>query len=148
MDEPSLEQMMNFMLEGKKQSFFISIILFLIILVIVLIILFIIDRFIVRTNNLKLFRVSIIVLLICHLFILGSNLYIYKNGIKNQSPWRVGIYEAYYECNNCKSLAGGIFGKEPTKWLILNKNCIHEWQAIYKLEFERNFIKREKLKIE
>jgi hypothetical protein len=142
MNEANLEQMMNFMLEGKKQSFFISIILYLVIFLILSLIIFVIDRFIIKTNNLKIFNICIKSFLLIYIFLIGYQLYVYKHGVKNQGPWYGGIYEAYYECIKCKSLSGGIFGKGPTDRFIFDVKCIHDWQAIYLEDYKEKISDR------
>ena len=144
----SLEDMMNLMMNGRKESFYISIILYIIILIILILIAFLTDRFIFKTNNLKIFKICLIVFLLSFIFVLGRSWYIYKHGMPNQSPWSVGIYEAYYECSKCNSLAGGIFGKGPTERLTLDKKCIHDWQAVYKEDFKTKIVERKSPKNE
>ena len=136
MENTSLEQMMHFMLESKKQSFYISIIFCTIVFIILMFMAFLADRLLFRINYLKMFRICSIIFGIIYFCLIGINIYNYKHGYKNQGPWSGGIYEAYYECEKCKSLAGGIFGKGPTKWSITNKECFHDWNAIYRKDFE------------
>ncbi|MCL2012094.1 MAG: hypothetical protein FWG75_04820 [Cystobacterineae bacterium] len=137
----SLEEMMQAMEEGKKSAFHLSIIIHTILLLAAIFIIFLIDcfilKFIFKTSGFKLFHISSILVLLVYSFLLGAKWHHYKYGnrTKNQSPWHFGIYQAYYECSKCNSLTGGIFGKGPTARSILDTECIHDWQAVYKNDF-------------
>lgn len=133
----TLEQMMNFMLHGKKEALQISLIIYTIILFIVLLI-FILINYSISASQLKstIIKILITVIITTYLLCVSFRCYTYYYSAKNESPFYFGIYEAYYECSNCKSLSGGIYGKGPTSEIILNTNCVHKWQAIFKNDFD------------
>ncbi|MDB9954382.1 hypothetical protein OAD49_02350 [Flavobacteriaceae bacterium] len=83
-------------------------------------------------------RITLILFSIVYLFFIGNRLYGYKFA-KNQSPFGGGIYIAYYECLKCESLHGGIYGKGPTESMILDKECVHKWNAIEKKTFDKAY---------
>lgn len=136
MSEPTLEQMMQYMIQSKKESFYLVIIILTLILVFGLLILFLIRHFLIRSIVLSsIIRVVAILSIVVYSLNVHAAFRRYKKGYVNRSPWYGGIYEGYYECSKCKSLHGGIFGKGPTKHRTVDTECIHDWQAIYKQEF-------------
>ena len=56
----------------------------------------------------------------------------------NRPPEHMMIEMAYFKCDKCKSLEGGIYRKGPFKSLhsAQAKQCVHEWQRIDKKEFK------------
>lgn len=144
MEDETLKKMMDYMQEGKKQSLYLSTFLCTITLLISIGFIFMVDYFIIKTNSLIVFRVCSIFLILLFVFLMVRywSFYRYGDRKRNQDPWRFGIYEAYYECSKCESLAGGIFGKGPTQRSILDEKCVHDWQAVYRDEFERKFTKQ------
>jgi len=147
MDNVSLERMMQAMEIGKKSGFQISVVLTTILLMAALLAVLLVNGFGVyffKVKGFKIFRICSVILLACYLALLVSHWHYYKFGDqrKNQGPWRYGIYEAYYECAKCKGLAGGIFGKGPTKWSIVDTECVHNWQAVFPDDFARKIKER------
>lgn len=57
----------------------------------------------------------------------------------NQSPKHLAIEQAFFKCDKCHSLEGGIYGKGPLKKLHSDRSdsCIHDWQRIRKAEFRQ-----------
>ena len=49
------------------------------------------------------------------------------------------IEKAFFKCENCRSVEGGIYGKGPFKSLHSPeaKTCVHNWQAITIADFKR-----------
>lgn len=56
-----------------------------------------------------------------------------------QPPEHMMIERAYFKCEKCKSLEGGIYGKGPLKYMHSPKSmeCVHDWQRIEKDKFEK-----------
>jgi len=72
------------------------------------------------------------ILLLC-----GVILILLLNPFNKGPKSRYIIYQGYFRCDKCRSLAGGIFGKGPVKDLP-GRNarfCIHKWIKIEKTEF-------------
>jgi len=48
------------------------------------------------------------------------------------------IEMAFFKCEKCRSLEGGIYGKGPFKSLhaLEAKTCVHEWRSIRRAEFK------------
>ncbi|MEN7547189.1 hypothetical protein AAG747_04675 [Rapidithrix thailandica] len=137
MTEPSLEEMMRYMNEGKIQMLYLSLIIYSLLFGITCLI--ILRKYFVP-DSYTIFPKAILALCIVgYLFFVSYRLYTYKYG-KNQSPWGGGIYLAYYECIKCKSLHGGIYGKGPTKSVIFDKKSIHKWKALEKRSLMLNMI--------
>lgn len=57
----------------------------------------------------------------------------------DQPPKHNRIEMAFFQCEKCRSLEGGIYGKGPFKSLRSPdaKTCVHDWQAIDKAEFKK-----------
>ena len=57
----------------------------------------------------------------------------------NQPPPAALIEQAYFACDKCGTLSGGIFGKGPTKRLDGpgRKTCVHAWKRVTREEFKR-----------
>jgi hypothetical protein len=57
----------------------------------------------------------------------------------NQAPEHKAIEQAYFKCERCKSLEGGIYGKGPFKELHRKEaeKCVHAWIRIEKEEFKK-----------
>lgn len=57
----------------------------------------------------------------------------------NQPPEHQMIEQAYFKCERCKSIEGGIYGKGPFKKLHSKEaeRCIHDWVRIDKEEFRK-----------
>ena len=138
MIEPSLEEMMRYMIEGKRQLLCISLVVISLIFGIICLILFILKKYFIPESHKVFIRITLILFSIVYLFFIGNRLYGYKFA-KNQSPFGGGIYIAYYECLKCESLHGGIYGKGPTESMILDKECVHKWNAIEKKTFDKAY---------
>jgi hypothetical protein len=56
----------------------------------------------------------------------------------NQPPQHVVIEQAYFACDMCGNLRGGIFGKGPTKSFESEtaRKYIHNWHRIPRAEFK------------
>jgi hypothetical protein len=56
----------------------------------------------------------------------------------DRAPEHKMIEMAFFKCEKCRSLEGGIYGKGPFKSLHTPeaKACVHEWQAIGMEEFK------------
>jgi len=57
----------------------------------------------------------------------------------DRAPEHKMIEMAFFKCEKCRSLEGGIYGKGPFKSLRTPeaKACVHDWQAIGMGEFKR-----------
>jgi hypothetical protein len=57
----------------------------------------------------------------------------------DRTPKHMMVEMAFFKCEKCHSLEGGVYGKGPTKFLHSPeaKNCVHNWQRISKEEFKR-----------
>jgi hypothetical protein len=57
---------------------------------------------------------------------------------KNLPPKHPMIGHGYYCCEKCHTLAGGIWGKGPTRWFKGpgQKECVHVWKEISREEFK------------
>lgn len=55
----------------------------------------------------------------------------------NQPPEHGMIEMAFFKCEQCQSVEGGIYGKGPTKKLHGPKapECVHNWERITKDDF-------------
>lgn len=138
MTEPSLEEMMRYMIEGKRQILYISIVVFSLIFGIICLIFFILKKYFITENYKAFINVILFLSSIIYLFFIGYRLYNHRYA-KNQTPFGGGIYKAYYKCLICKSLHGGIYGKGSTKSIILDKECVHKWNAIEKKSFNKAY---------
>lgn len=49
------------------------------------------------------------------------------------------IEMAFFKCEKCQSLEGGIYGKGPFKSMhsLDAKSCVHNWQIVNMVEFKR-----------
>ena len=58
--------------------------------------------------------------------------------IYNRPPPHMAIEQAYFHCDKCDSLQGGVFGKGPTMRLhTMNRLwCIHNWRRIDRARFK------------
>lgn len=137
MTESNVEEMMLYLKNGKKWALYISLVIYTIIFGILLIISFIIKNYLIQSQYRTFFKI----LLVIYLILISYRLYKYNYGVKNQMPYYGGIYVAYYQCTKCKSLCGGIFGKGPTEKSIIDKECIHQWNAITKDRFDEKYLK-------
>lgn len=137
MTEPSMDEMMLYLINGKKSALLISLIIYSIIFGGILIISLIVKKYFLQFQFSNIFKI----LLVIYLIVISHKIYNYKYGIKNQMPYYGGIYVAYYECVKCKSLCGGIFGKGPTQKSIMDKECIHDWNALTKDRFDEKHLK-------
>lgn len=56
----------------------------------------------------------------------------------DRPPEHMMIEVAFFKCEKCKSLEGGIYGKGPFKSLHSTQasRCVHEWQRIDREEFK------------
>jgi len=61
-----------------------------------------------------------------------------SGSISNRPPQHLMIECAYFKCEKCKSLEGGIYGKGPFKSLHSSGavKCWHDWQRIDRKEFK------------
>jgi len=59
-------------------------------------------------------------------------------GCAGQGPRHMMIEQAFFKCNKCRSIEGGIYGKGPFMKLHDEKAaaCVHRWQRINKDEFK------------
>ena len=137
MTEPSVDEMMNYLIRGKKSALYLSLIIYSLVFVGILIICFTISIYLFTLQFIDIFYMSFVL----YLLFVSVKLYKYKCGIKNQIPYYGGIYVAYYECTKCKSVYGGIFGKGPTQKSIIDKECIHKWIALPKDNFDEKYQK-------
>ena len=147
MDNVSLEKMMQAMEMSKKWAFEFSVVFSTALLLAAMLIVLLMNGlgiYFFKIKGFKIFRICFAVLLVCYIFLLGMHWHYFKYGHRrvNRMPWRAGIFEGYYECAKCKSLAGGIFGKGPTEWSITNIDCVHDWQAVYPADFARKIKER------
>lgn len=57
----------------------------------------------------------------------------------NLPPKHAMIEQAYFKCEKCDSIQGGIYGKGPVKLLDSDKaqTCFHKWQRIDRTEFKK-----------
>ena len=57
----------------------------------------------------------------------------------NRPPEHKMIEMAFFKCEKCQSIEGGIYGKGPFKSLHSEKaeHCIHNWIRIEKEEFKK-----------
>ena len=140
MENESLEQMMYWMEQGRKESFYIALGIFTFWLVIALLALLVV-HWIAASRTVSLMLAIIAgVIFINYLGQVHTRWQRYKHKSVNESPWNGGIYAASYECSKCRSLHGGIYGKGPTQVHITDKQCIHDWQAVYWEDFLKKFI--------
>ncbi len=60
-----------------------------------------------------------------------------KEAEQDRPPEHKAIEMAFFKCEKCKSLEGGIYGKGPFKSLRSPqaKSCVHKWEKIGKEEF-------------
>jgi len=136
----NIRKMMHYLHQGKRRALKRSLILYTVILVVATLVIFLFNRFAFKTSEDKIFRICLAVSLLVYFCFVGRSWYSYKYGLKNQTPYYgSGTYIAYYRCSKCRSLHGGIYGEGATKYLINNKKCVHDWQAINKEEFGRRF---------
>jgi hypothetical protein len=56
----------------------------------------------------------------------------------DRPPEHMMIEMAFFKCEKCRSLEGGIYGKGPFKSLHSPqaKTCVHDWQKISREEFK------------
>ena len=56
----------------------------------------------------------------------------------NRPPDHMMIEMAFFKCDKCRSLEGGIYGKGPFKSLHTPQaaQCVHNWQKISRDEFK------------
>lgn len=56
----------------------------------------------------------------------------------NRPPEHMVIELAFFKCEKCKSLEGGIYGKGPFKSFHATQaqNCVHDWQRIDMKQFK------------
>lgn len=136
MNEPTLEEMMQYMMQSRREAFYLILIIHALFLAVALLVLWLIHRYLFPSVLIK-------VLMGVALFVYISDSIprwrVYKYGHKNQNVWHGGIYVGYYECTKCKSLHGGIFGKGPTHKRITDTQCVHDWQAIHSNDFYQKF---------
>ena len=72
------------------------------------------------------------------IFILMAGLFSVCAGCRtNRPPDHMMIEMAFFKCDKCRSLEGGIYGKGPFKSLHTAKaaTCIHSWQKVSRNEF-------------
>jgi hypothetical protein len=62
---------------------------------------------------------------------------------KDQPPKHGMIEEAYFCCDKCHTLEGGIWGKGPKKFFAGpgKKSCVHQWRRITRDEFKALAVK-------
>lgn len=138
MNEPTLEQMMQDMANGRKESFYVSLVIFTVIAVVCLVPIFILmwSRLAPALRGSRVLKLLAVVVIILYIGAVCFRYYAYRHRGVNEMPWQVGIYQAYYECSKCGSLHGGIYGKGPTRHKITDTRCVHDWQAIHKEDFD------------
>jgi hypothetical protein len=56
----------------------------------------------------------------------------------NRRPEHLPVEMAFFKCEKCRSLEGGIFGKGTEKlYSPKSEKCVHDWQRISKKEFKK-----------
>jgi hypothetical protein len=124
MNELAPEQMMHYMMQSRKEAFYLMAIVYTLFIVAVVVILLLINRFLVPVAFRPLvLRIVLIFSILFYAAGITSRWKNYRHGHKNQRPWSGGIYEAYYECSKCKSL----YGAES---LLLNQTTVHRKAVI------------------
>lgn len=136
MTEPSIEEMMFYLINGKKWALYLSLITYSLIFGGILIISLLVKNYLFQFQYSTIFKIVLVVFLI----LVSYRLYTHNHGIKNKTPYYGGIHVAYYECTKCESLYGGIFGKGPTQKSITDKECIHSWNALTGDNFNEKYL--------
>lgn len=137
MTEPSVDEMMLYLIKGKKKVLYLSLIASGLILGAIYILSLIVKKYLFSFESGNVLKI----LLVTYLILISYLLYRFKFGKKNQMPYYGGIYVAYYKCTKCESLCGGIFGKGPTQKKIIDEECIHKWNALSKDRFDEKYLK-------
>ncbi|WP_291869381.1 hypothetical protein [Maribacter sp.] len=136
MTELSLEEMMRYMIEGKRQTLYVTLAFFSIVFGVICLLLFVLKNYFITEDYKIVVNIILVLFTVIYLFFVGYILYNHRYA-KNRTPYGGGIYKAYYKCAQCKSLHGGIYGKGPTKSIILDKECVHKWSAIDSKMFDK-----------